>query len=101
MATTQTTKSPVRRRAADPEALFPGRFLSVTSFKRDAHRRSTPRLGFVAIWCQFARDDLLLPSSAAYMASTLPAYIFAPSRRPGGGADDTRMRRDSGCTRAS
>ena len=39
---TQTIKRPVQRRAADLEALFPGRYLSVTSFKRDGTGVATP-----------------------------------------------------------
>ncbi|HEX2311039.1 MAG TPA: PPOX class F420-dependent oxidoreductase [Vicinamibacterales bacterium] len=40
--TTQTIERPVQRRAADLEALFPGRYLSVTSFKRDGTGVGTP-----------------------------------------------------------
>ena len=39
---TQTIERPVRRRAADLEAQFPGRYLSVTSFKRDGTGVATP-----------------------------------------------------------
>jgi uncharacterized protein len=39
---TQATKRPVERPAADLEALFPGRYLSVTSFKRDGTGVTTP-----------------------------------------------------------
>ena len=39
---TQTIERPVQRRAADLEALFPGRYLSVTSFKRDGTGVATP-----------------------------------------------------------
>ena len=39
---TQTIERPVQRPAADLEALFPGRFLSVTSFKRDGTGVATP-----------------------------------------------------------
>ena len=39
---TQTTERPVQRPAADLEALFPGRYLSVTSFKRDGTGVATP-----------------------------------------------------------
>jgi len=38
----QTIEPQVRRTAADLEALFPGRFLSVTSFKRDGTGVATP-----------------------------------------------------------
>ena len=39
---THTIERPVRRRAADLEAQFPGRYLSVTSFKRDGTGVATP-----------------------------------------------------------
>jgi hypothetical protein len=39
---TQTIECPVQRPAADLEALFPGRYLSVTSFKRDGTGVATP-----------------------------------------------------------
>ncbi len=38
----QTIERPVQRSAADLEALFPGRYLSVTSFKRDGTGVATP-----------------------------------------------------------
>ena len=44
---TQTIESPAQRPAADLEALFPGRYLSVTSFKRDGTGAATP-LSFVS-----------------------------------------------------
>jgi hypothetical protein len=44
---TQTIERPVQRPAADLEALFPGRYLSVTSFKRDGTGVATP-LWFVS-----------------------------------------------------
>lgn len=44
---TQTTERPVQRAAADLDALFPGRYLSVTSFKRDGSAVATP-LWFVS-----------------------------------------------------
>src|SRR5215213_8072863 len=40
--TTQPTERPVQRPAADLEALFPGRYLSVTSFKQDGTGVATP-----------------------------------------------------------
>jgi PPOX class probable F420-dependent enzyme len=40
--TTQTIERPVRRPSADLKALFPGRYLSVTSFKRDGTGVATP-----------------------------------------------------------
>jgi PPOX class probable F420-dependent enzyme len=39
---TQTIERPVQRPAAELEALFPGRYLSVTSFKRDGTGVATP-----------------------------------------------------------
>ena len=39
---TQTIERPVRPSAADLQALLPGRFLSVTSFKRDGTGVATP-----------------------------------------------------------
>ena len=39
---TQTIGRPVQRPAADLEALFPGRYLSVTSFKHDGTGVATP-----------------------------------------------------------
>jgi glutamate:GABA antiporter len=38
----------------------------------------SPRMGFVAIWCQFAQTTFYYPALLAYIASTL-AYVFAPS----------------------
>ena len=39
---TETIERPVQRPAVDLEALFPGRYLSVTSFKRDGTGVATP-----------------------------------------------------------
>ena len=39
---TQTIERPGSRTAVDLEALFPGRFLSVTTFKRSGDAVSTP-----------------------------------------------------------
>jgi PPOX class probable F420-dependent enzyme len=39
---TQTMERPVQRPAADLETLFPGRYLSVTSFRRDGSGVATP-----------------------------------------------------------
>ena len=38
----------------------------------------SPKMGFVAIWCQFAQTTFYYPAVLAYVASTL-AYVFAPS----------------------
>src|SRR3954453_23318797 len=40
--TTQTIPRPVERPAPDLEALFPGKYLSLTSFKRDGTAVATP-----------------------------------------------------------
>ena len=37
----------------------------------------SPKMGFVAIWCQFAQTTFYYPALLAYIASTL-AYVFAP-----------------------
>jgi glutamate:GABA antiporter len=37
----------------------------------------SPKMGFVAIWCQFAQTTFYYPALLAYVASTL-AYVFAP-----------------------
>ena len=38
----------------------------------------SPRMGLLAIWCQFAQTTFFYPAVLAYIASTL-AYVFAPS----------------------
>jgi amino acid transporter len=38
----------------------------------------SPKMGLVAIWCQFAQTTFYYPALLAYIASTL-AYVFAPS----------------------
>jgi glutamate:GABA antiporter len=38
----------------------------------------SPKLGFVAVWCQFAQTTFYYPAVLAYIASTL-AYVFSPS----------------------
>ncbi len=37
----------------------------------------SPRMGLVAVWCQFAQTTFYYPAVLAYVASTL-AYVFAP-----------------------
>jgi amino acid transporter len=37
----------------------------------------SPRMGFAAVWCQFAQTTFYYPAVLAYVASTL-AYVFAP-----------------------
>jgi glutamate:GABA antiporter len=38
----------------------------------------SPKMGFVAVWCQFAQTTFYYPAVLAYIASTL-AYVFAPT----------------------
>src|SRR5581483_10273591 len=38
----------------------------------------SPKMGFVAVWCQFAQTTFYYPAVLAYVASTL-SYVFAPS----------------------
>ena len=38
----------------------------------------SPKMGFVAVWCQFAQTTFYYPAVLAYIASTL-AYVLAPS----------------------
>ena len=38
----------------------------------------SPKMGFIAVWCQFAQTTFYYPAVLAYIASTL-AYVFAPS----------------------
>jgi amino acid transporter len=38
----------------------------------------SPRMGLLAVWCQFAQTTFYYPAVLAYIASTL-AYVFAPS----------------------
>jgi amino acid transporter len=38
----------------------------------------SPKMGFLAVWCQFAQTTFYYPAVLAYIASTL-AYVLAPS----------------------
>jgi amino acid transporter len=38
----------------------------------------SPRMGFAAVWCQFAQTTFFYPAVLAYVASTL-AYVISPS----------------------
>lgn len=61
--TTTTTERPVQRPVVDLEAAFPGRYLSVTSFKRNGTGIATP-LWFVSDGRQlFAFTDLHSPKA--------------------------------------
>ncbi len=78
---TQTIERPVQRPAADLEALFPGRFLSVTSFKRDGTGVATP-VWFVSDGSRlFAFTDLHSPK--VWRIRRNPRVLIA-SCRPGG-----------------
>ena len=78
---TQTIERPVRRAAADLEALFPGRFLSVTSFKRDGTGVATP------VWFVSDGRRLLaltdLRSAKVRRVRRNPHVLVAPCRADG------------------
>lgn len=79
--TTQTIERPVQRPAADLEALFPGRYLSVTSFKRDGTGVATP-VWFVSDGHQlFALTDL--HSAKVRRIHHDPHVLVAPCRANG------------------
>ena len=83
---TQTIEPPVQRTGADLEALFPGRFLSVTSFKRDGTGVSTP-VWFVSDGRRlFALTDL--HSAKVRRIRREPRVLVAPCRASG------KLRRD-------
>ena len=78
---TQTTELPVPRPAADLEALFPGRYLSVTSFKRDGTGVATP-LWFVSDGRRLlALTDL--HSAKVRRIRRNPRVLIAPCRANG------------------
>lgn len=77
---TQTTEPPVRQRR-DLEAPFPGRFLSVTSFKRDGTAVATP-VWFVSDGSRlFAFTDL--HSAKVRRIRRDPHVLVAPCRPDG------------------
>jgi uncharacterized protein len=73
---TQTIERPVERPAADLEALFPGRYLSLTSFKHDGTGVATP-LWFV---CDGERLFALTDAHSAKVARMRhdPRVLVAP-----------------------
>ena len=78
---TQTIERPVERPAADLEALFPGRYLSVTSFKRDGTGVATP-LWFVSDGSRLlALTDL--HSAKVRRIRRNPHVLVAPCRANG------------------
>src|SRR6059058_852416 len=79
---TQTTERPVQRPAADLDALFPGRYLSVTSFKRDGTAVATP-VWFVCDGGRlFALTDL--HSAKVWRIRRNPRVLVASCRANGG-----------------
>jgi PPOX class probable F420-dependent enzyme len=75
---TQTIERPAERPAADLEALFPGRYLSVTSFRRDGTGVATP-LWFVSDGRRlFALTDLR--SAKIRRIRRNPRVLVAPCR---------------------
>ena len=78
---TQPIERPVQRPAADLEALFPGRYLSVTSFKHDGTGVATP------LWFVFDGERLLaltdLHSAKVRRMRHNPRVLVAPCRANG------------------
>lgn len=78
---TRTIERPVQRPTPDLDALFPGRYLSVTSFKRDASGVATP-VWFVSDGRRlFAFTDL---HSAKVKRIRRNPHVLVASCRPGG-----------------
>ena len=78
---TRTIEHPVQRPAVDLEALFPGRYLSVTSFKRDGTGVATP-VWFVSDGRRlFALTDL--HSAKVRRIRRDPRVLIAPCRANG------------------
>ena len=76
-----TTARPVKGAAPDLEALFPGRYLSVTSYKRDGTGVATP-LWFVSDGSRlFALTDL--HSAKVRRIRRNPRVLIAPCRADG------------------
>ncbi len=79
--TTQTIERPVLHSAAEFEALFPGRYLSLTSFKRDGSGVATP-LWFVSDGRRLlALTDL--HSAKVRRMRRNPQVLVAPCRADG------------------
>ena len=79
--TTQATERAVGRRGLDLAARFPGRYLSVTSFKRDGSEVATP-VWFVSDGCRlFALTDL---HSATVRRRRRNPRVLIASCRPNG-----------------
>jgi PPOX class probable F420-dependent enzyme len=78
---TQTIERSVDRPPADLEALFPGRFLSVTSFKRDGTGVATPVWHVSDRSRMFALTDLR--SAKVRRVRRDPRVLVAPCRADG------------------
>ena len=78
---TQTIERPVQRPLADLQARFPGRYLSLTSFKRDGTGVATP------LWFVFDGGRLLaltdLHSAKVRRIGRNPRVLVAPCRASG------------------
>ena len=78
---TQTIERPVQRPTVDLDALFPGKYLSVTSFKRDGTGVATP-VWFVSDGSRlFALTDL--HSAKVRRIRRNPRVLVAPCRANG------------------
>jgi uncharacterized protein len=90
--TTQTAECPAQRHATDVDALFSGRFLSVTSFKRDGAGIATP------VWFVSDRRRLFaftdLHSAKVRRIRRNPDVLVAPCRADG------KLRREPVAARA-
>jgi len=78
---TQTIERPGSRTAVDLEALFPGRFLSVTTFKRSGDAVSTPMWAASDDHRLYAFTDL--HSAKVRRISRNPQVLVAPCRPNG------------------
>jgi PPOX class probable F420-dependent enzyme len=78
---TQTIQHPLQRRSTDLSALFPGRYLSVTSFRRDGTGIATP------VWFVSDGDRLFaltdLHSAKVRRVRRNPRVLVAPCRADG------------------
>lgn len=75
---TQTSERPVQQTTPDLDALFPGRYLSVTSFKRDGTGVATPVWSISDGTRLFAFTDLHSPK--VWRIRRNPHVLIAPCR---------------------
>jgi uncharacterized protein len=73
---TQTIERPVERPTVDLEALFPGRYLSITSFKRDGDGVATPVWSVSDAKRLYAFTDL--HSAKVWRIRRHPGVLVAP-----------------------